>query len=220
MLRQNSSNIEPDPNQYSTPSDALLPTVGGGELQQELNRLEEMILTSPHVPLTRRTLVDEEQLLDQLDVVRARLPQLFQEARAIVEQKKEIIFQAEKQAEEIIQAAHAKAAQILNEIDIVRQAEAEAKEILQQVQQECITTQEQHLMEINQARRQAQRELEEMRRQAIAEAEEIQQGADAYADSVLLNLEQQLGSMLQIVHNGRQQLYPQLPSDRNLPPSL
>lgn len=178
------------------------------DLQQQLNQLEEIILASPRIPLTRRTLIDEEMLLEQLDFIRLHLPAVFQEAQAVVEQKKDILLQGEQQAQEIIQAAEVKAAQIVNETTIVRQAELTAAEIRQQVEQDCIAAQQQVKAEIEQMQRQAQQELEQLRKAAIAEAEEIQNGADAYADGVLGSIEQQLGDMLRIVRNGRQQLQP------------
>lgn len=195
MSSQNSSNIEPDQNKISSV-----------DIQEELNRLEEMVLSSPHIPLTRRTLVDEEQLLDQVDFLRLNLPAALQEAQVIVEQQQEILLNAQQQADIIIQAAEAKAAQILNETAIVRQAELAAKQIQQQMQQEYIAAQEQNLFEIDQMRQQAEQELEQMRQKAIAESQEIQQGADDYADAVLNNLQQQHEEMLRIIYNGRQQL--------------
>lgn len=202
MLRQDSPHIEPD----QTPTEPSPSGSGGIDIQRELNRLEEIVLASPHIPLTRRTLVDEEQLLDQLDLVRVHLPTVFQEAQAIVQQKQEIILQAEQHAERIIQIAQAKAAQILNEMDIIQLAELEATQMRQQVQQEYEAAQEQNSSEIEQIRSQARQELEKMRLAALAESEEIQQGADEYADNVLQSIEQQLSDMLQIIHNGRQQL--------------
>lgn len=215
MLRQDSSNINPDKNEHSTPVEAFPGGSGSVDIQRELNRLEEMILASPHIPLTRRTLVDEEKLLDQLDLVRLNLPTAFQEAQAIVHQKKEILLQAEQYAQEIIEIAQNKAAQILNEMGIIRQAELEAQQIRQQVQQECEAAQEQTLAEIDIVRRQAQQEFEEMRSRAIVESEEIQEGADEYADDVLKNIEQQLNDMLRIIRNGRQHLQPETPPNRN-----
>jgi len=94
------------------------------DIQQELNRLEEIVLASPRIPLTRRTLVDEEQLLDHLDLVRLHLPVAFQEASSHYPTKRKS--QAEQHAEKIIQVAEARAAQILNEMDIIQLAELEA----------------------------------------------------------------------------------------------
>ncbi len=210
MSRPESPKIDPDQYKHNTPGEAANGS-GNVDIQQELNRLEEIILASPHIPLTRRTLVDEEKLLDHLDLVRLHLPAVFQEAQDIVQQKKEILLQAEQYARELVEAAEARAAQILNDMEIVRQAELQAKQILQQVQQECDAAQKQSMDEINQLRRQAQQELEEMRLRAISESEEIQQGADEYADRVLQNIEQQVNDILRIIRNGRQQLQPETP---------
>jgi cell division septum initiation protein DivIVA len=181
--------------------------LGGIDLQRELNRLEEIILDSPRVPLSRRTLVDEEQLLEQLDLVRLNLPSAFQEAAELVVHKEEILQEAEQYAQEIIAAAEQRAAHILNDMGLVRQAEMEAAQIRQQVQMECDAIQQQTLADIDQMRRQAQQELDEMQRRSLAECEEIQAGADDYADRVLRDMEQQLSEMMRVVQNGLRQLH-------------
>lgn len=207
MSRQDLTNIEP--TAQNIPSPPIQPSIsgtGGVDIQQELNRLEEMILASPNIPLTRRTLVDEERLLDQLDLVRMHLPIVFREAEALISQKQEIILQAQLEAEQIIEAAKIRAAQLVNQTEIFQQAEQAAMQLQAQVQQECQLALEQNHVEIDQMRLQAQQELTQMRQNAIAEALEIQQGADTYADNSLKNIEQQLQDMLQIIQNGRRQL--------------
>lgn len=207
MSRQNLTNIEPTAqNIPSPPTQPSISGTGGVDIQQELNRLEEMILASPNIPLTRRTLVDEERLLDQLDLVRMHLPIVFREAEALISQKQEIILQAQLEAEQIIEAAKIRAAQLVNQTEIFQQAEQSAMQLQAQVQQECQLALEQNHIEIDQMRLQAQQELTQMRQNAIAEALEIQQGADTYADNSLKNIEQQLQDMLQIIQNGRRQL--------------
>lgn len=191
--------------------------LGGVDLQRELNRLEEILLDSPRVPLSRRTLINEEEFLEQLDLVRLNLPSAFQEAAEIVVHKEDILQEAEQYAQEIIAAAEQRAAQILNDMGLVRQAEMEATQIRQQVQQECDTIQQQTLADIEQTRRRAQQELDEMQRRALAECEEIQAGADDYADRVLQDMEQQLTEMMRVVRNGRQQLHTEPPATKNLP---
>jgi F0F1-type ATP synthase membrane subunit b/b' len=158
--------------------------------------------------LTRRTMVDEEQLLDQMDVIRLNLPSAFQEATDIVRQKEEILLEAEQYAQEIIEAAERRASQILDEMNLVRQAELEIQQMRQQVQQECEAAQERTLEEIEQMRRQTQQEVAELRQMALAECEDIQAGADLYADRVLQDMERQLSDMLRVIRNGRQQLHP------------
>lgn len=171
-----------------------------------------MVLDSPRIPLSRRTLVDEEQLLDQLDLVRLNLPPAFQEATEVILHKEEVLLEAEQYAQEIIADAERRAAQILDEMGLIRQAEMEAQRIRQQVQQDCDEMQQQVLVEIEQMRRRAQQELVEMQQMAIAECQEIQRGADEYADNVLQDMEQQLVEMMRIVRNGRQQLHTNKPA--------
>lgn len=168
-----------------------------------------MILDSPRIPLSRRTVVDEEQLLDQLDLVRLNLPSAFQEAAEIARHKEELLLEAEQYAQEIIEAAERRAAQIIDEMGLLRQTEVEMQQIRKRVQQECEAAQEQTMAEIEQLRRRAQQEFEEVRQMAIAEAQEIQAGADAYADRVLREMEQQLADMIRVIRNGRQQLQPE-----------
>ncbi len=152
-------------------------------------------------------LVDESPILDQLDKIRINLPQAFDMAVEIIREKETILLQAEEYAQDIIEAAQQRASEILNEMGIVRQAELEASQIRASVQQECEQIQQSTLTEIEQMRRRAYKEIEQLRRMTLDECEDIQQGADEYADAVLSNIEQQLGDMMRVIRNGRQQLY-------------
>jgi F0F1-type ATP synthase membrane subunit b/b' len=183
--------------------------------QEELDLLEEIVLESFRVPLVRWTLIDEDKLLNQLDLVRMNLPEAFEKAVALLRKKQEILAEAEEYAQRIIQSAQQRAAQILDETGIIQQAQAEAHQIRQQVQQDCDTIQRQTLSEIEQMRYKAQQELQQMYQQTQAECAQIQDGADEYADRVLGSIEQQLGEMLSIVRNGRQQLTTNPVSRRN-----
>lgn len=210
MLRQDSSRSEPpDRNELSHTSELPPNRTGGIDIQQELNRIEEILFDSFHIPFTQRTLVDEEALLAQLDLIRESLPTAFEDAEKIVRQREEILLSAEEYAQEIMEAAERRADQLLDEMGIIQQAELEASQIRQQVQQECEVIQEQTLAEIERMRLQAQQELEQMRQLALVECEDIQNGADDYADAVLTNIEQQLTDMLRVIRNGRQQLQPE-----------
>ena len=207
MLRQESTpRLEPEQNGLRVEPETTVSNSPGIDIQRELNRLEEMILDSPRIPLTRRTLVDEEQLLDQLDLIRLNLPSAFQETDIIVRHKDEILQEAEEYAQEIVTMAEQRAARILNEMGLIQQAKSEADQLRQQVQNECDTLQQQTLSEIEQIRYRLQQELEEMRSRTMAECEEIQNGADDYADHVLGSIEQQLNEMMRVIRNGRQQV--------------
>lgn len=221
MLRQDSEFVSTDRHASNSAGGQALngggpvappARIGNVDIQQELNKLEDMLLDSPRLPLSRWTLVDEEQLLDQLDLLRIHLPSAFQDAKDIIRNKEEILLEAENYAQDIVEAAERRAAEILDEMGLIRQAEMEARQIRQQIQQECDVIHEQTMQEVEQLRRQIQQEVEEMRVMAIAECEEIQRGADDYADRVLRDMEQQMADMIRVIRNGRQQLQLDPPS--------
>lgn len=187
-------------------ADPGLEAFEGVDIQQELNTLEEMVLDSPRLPLTGKTLVDEEQLLDQLDMVRLNLPAAFQLAQDVIMRRDEVLQEAENYGRQILTRAEARAAELTDELGIIRQAELEAQQVRLQIQQECDALREQALAEVDQIRQQAKQELGELRQNALAESDQIQRGADEYADRVLLDMEQRLSEMMRIVRNGRQQL--------------
>jgi cell division septum initiation protein DivIVA len=219
MLQPQLSNSEPNhngnypPPEYSNGAiNGENPRTGNVDIQEELNRLEDLILSGWRVPLAGRTLIDEEKLFEQLDFIRVSLPSLFQEAAAILQQKQEVMLEAEEYGQQIVEAAQAKRAQILAESDILRHAEREAEQLRRKTQQECEKMMQETLAEIDRRRQACMEELEQMRQSAIAQAQEIENGADQYADSVLENIEQDLKDMLRIITNGRQQLRQDNPS--------
>lgn len=189
-------------------SGAALQIAGDLDIQQELNKLEELILASPRVPFSGRTLVDEDQILDQLDAIRLNLPPALRQAVQLLQQRNTLIVDAERYAQDLIAAAEQQAAQMLDELGIVRQAEQLAQQMKSQAQQDCDGLRTQMMGDIEQMQLQAQREWEALRQKALAEQDMIQQDADVYADQVLSSVEQQLSQMLRIIQNGRSHLQP------------
>jgi len=210
MLRQDPSRLENDrPSNIKPPSETNYrenDTNTRIDIQRELNRIEEIIFDSLHIPLTRLTLIDEEQILAQLNLVRLNLPDAFAEAQEIIRQREEILLQAEDYAQEIITAAQLKAEDILDEMGLVQQAQMEARQIRQQVQVECEAIEEDAYGEIEQQKLQAKQELEKWRESVLVECEAMEEDAQEYAESVLGNIEQQLADMTRVIRNGKQQL--------------
>lgn len=205
MVRKNSSNPKMsvnNPNNRTTERRDV-----DFDIQQELARLQEMIYESFHIPISRWTIIDEDKLIEQLELIVTKIPEAIKKALAVLDQEQDIIAEAEIYAQRIIQSANQQAAKILDESGIIQQAQQEANQIRQQVQQECEAIQGQTMAEIEQLRQVTTSEMEQLRQNSLADAQKIQDGADEYADAVLNRLEQQLGEMLGVVRNGRQQLY-------------
>jgi len=210
MLRQDPSRLETDrPSNPQSPGESSYregDTPARIDIQRELNRIEEVIFDSLHIPLTRLTLIDEEQVLTQLNLVRINLPEAFAEAQEIIRQREEILLQADDYAQEIIAAAQRKAEEIIDEMGLVQQAQMEARQIRQQVQLECDAIEEEAYAEIDQHKLQAQQELEQWRESVLAECEAMEEDAQEYAENVLGSIEHQLADMTKVIRNGKQQL--------------
>jgi hypothetical protein len=187
------------------------------DIQQELNQLEEMILDSARIPFTQLTLVDEEKLLNQLDLVRVNLPQAFEKALAVIQRKQDILQEADDYARRIIQSAQQRAAEILDETGIIQQAEIHANQIRHQAQQESEALRQQAIAEVEQSRHNLNHDLQQLRHQTLTECQDIQDGAYSYADSLLTNLEHELSEMLRVVHNGKQHLSSNSPTRNSVP---
>ena len=212
-LVDNSISATPDRHQIRAPKNIATPEIdaseiglGSPDIFNAIDRLEERILYSPRVPLTGKTMVDEEVLLEQLDAIRLSLPEVVTTAREVLEYKHQIVREAQQQAQHVLDEASHCAAQISNELGIVERAEQEARQIRQQALAECEQLRQQALADIQQLHDCQTQELGRMRQEVVTQCHQIQIGADEYADRVLHNMEYQLKDMLQSIQRGRQYL--------------
>ncbi len=184
-------------------------------IEQELDRLERMILDSTRLPLGR-TLINEEETLDVLDRVRINLPKALSEAATLLQNRDAILAQAQQQAnqtreqsksegEQIIAAAKREAERYLNESELIRAAEREASEIRTEAAQEWQSYQKQAEL----LREKTRQDMDQVIRESRAQADQILAQADEYADQVLARLERELDRALQVIRQSRQQLKPQ-----------
>jgi cell division septum initiation protein DivIVA len=210
MLQQSNHPDINDNTRASTPAERFIPPartqVEALPVLAAIEQLEDTILNSPRVPLTGKTIVDEEELLEQLDAIRANLPEIVAEAREILEYKDLLMRDAQQQAQQMLSEANERAYQIANELGIIDRAEQEATRIRQMTLSECEQLRQQTAIEMERVRNHNINEIERMRHQVMVECEDVQDGADAYADRILQDLEHQLSTILQSIQQGRQRL--------------
>ncbi|MGI0479661.1 DivIVA domain-containing protein [Geminocystis sp. CENA526] len=176
------------------------------DMIEEIERLEDFILNSTRIPFLGKTLIDEDTLIKQLDLIRINIPDSLEQATQILQQRQQILSEAQNYAQKVVENAQRKAAQLLDDSRIVQLAESQATQIRRQVQQDCENLKHKTISEVEQIRQRIQQEVIKTRQNAIMEAEDIQNEADMYADSVLCKLEKDLSDMLRVVTNGRQQV--------------
>lgn len=100
-----------------------------------LEQIDDLLDEAWAMPLSGgKILVDAERVRKLIDSVRANLPSEFRQARAIVNDRAEIIDNAKKESETIIHNAEERRNQILSHDEMVVQAQEKANEIHAQTQ--------------------------------------------------------------------------------------
>lgn len=111
-----------------------IPEPGTVDFIYLLDRLEEALAGGSRVPLTDRTLVDEQECLDILDQMRVALPDEVKYARRVVAEREHMLAQARDEVERIIRNAELRAGRLVEEHAVVRTAQARALQIEDQAE--------------------------------------------------------------------------------------
>src|SRR5712691_2346810 len=77
-----------------------------------IDKLDDLVHNAKPVPLTDTVRVDKEEIYDILDQMRATIPEEIKQARWIVKERQEMLAEAKRQAEEIIEEARAREREI------------------------------------------------------------------------------------------------------------
>lgn len=212
MLQQSFHPVLADDNYTYTPENRTIEaevipvSVESPNVFVALDRLEETILNSPRVPLTGKTMVNEDEILEQLDAIRLNLPDVVAMAQEILQYKEQIIKDAQQQVQQIVADANQRAYHVANELGIIERSEREANQMRQVAIAECEQLRQQAVAEVERVRHHNIQEMERMRQKTTLECQQIQDGADEYADRILHSMENQLSDILQAIQRGRQKL--------------
>ena len=107
-------------------------------IEAMLEALEELLEEGMSVPLSGgRRVVDIDQARDIIDDIRINMPQEILQAKAIVQDRAQILANAKKEAEDMVKTAEERARVLLDREEIVRQAEAKAKTITSEANQQA-----------------------------------------------------------------------------------
>ncbi|HHU12618.1 MAG TPA: ATP synthase F0 subunit B [Clostridiaceae bacterium] len=102
------------------------------QIEVLLARMEDMVGSAKSVPLSDKCLVNRDDLLFMLRMVREGLPEEISQAKWLLEQNKQLIAEARKEAESIMRDAEAQTARMIDEHEVTQQARMEASDMMQQ----------------------------------------------------------------------------------------
>ena len=70
-----------------------------------LETLEEMLDRSSNIPLTKKSLVDKDAIIDVVNEIKMKLPDELKQAKWVKEERQKILVDAQKEANQLIKEA-------------------------------------------------------------------------------------------------------------------
>jgi len=95
-----------------------------------LIQIEESLHMARKVPLSDQCMVDREEFLFLIEMVREKLPEELRQAKWLLQHNKQLIAESRKEAESILNDAEIKMARMIDEHEITEQAKIEAQRII------------------------------------------------------------------------------------------
>lgn len=95
-----------------------------------LEDLENLIVSSGHIPMTSKRVIEEEDIMRILDSINESLPLELEESRRVVAEKEKILADAQRQADILIAQAKDYAIKLTEESELVKQSQEQANQII------------------------------------------------------------------------------------------
>jgi F0F1-type ATP synthase membrane subunit b/b' len=102
-----------------------------------VDRLEAVINGGWRPPATNKVMIDEQEALDVLDLMRTTIPDEIKQARRINQDREKILAQAQTEANRIVSQAQERAERMVQEDNVHHMAEERAHEMIEQSRQEA-----------------------------------------------------------------------------------
>ena len=96
-----------------------------------IDKLDELVHNAKQAPLSDRVRVDKQTINDILDELRATIPEDIKQARWIVKERQEMLAEAEREAERIVEETRKRHTQLVSQHELTRQAELAAQDIIE-----------------------------------------------------------------------------------------
>lgn len=110
------------------------------DILQLIDRLEELFNEAKAVPFTHNVVVDEDRMLEIIDQMRVVIPDEVKKAQQVLAQKDRVMAQAQEEAERTVALARDKAEQVAAKDNIVVEAQKRGDQILNQARADADAT--------------------------------------------------------------------------------
>ena len=116
-----------------------------------VDRLEALVNSSRRVPLSSRIMLEEEDVLAIVVQMRQTIPNEIKQARRVLQDREQILKQAQSEAEKIVTMARERAEYMINNEGILNMAKERGEQVLSDAQRDAQDTRseiEQYAVEV------------------------------------------------------------------------
>ena len=116
-----------------------------------VDRLEALVNSSRRVPLSSRIMLEEEDVLAIVEQMRQTIPNEIKQARRVLQDREQILKQAQSEAEKIVTMARERAEYMINNEGILNMAKERGEQVLSDAQRDAQDTRseiEQYAVEV------------------------------------------------------------------------
>ncbi|MFJ4780533.1 cell division initiation protein [Streptomyces sp. NPDC088762] len=210
------------------------------DVQKKLDEIVAAVGGARSMPMSSSCVINRAELLERLEEVRQALPGSLAQAQELIGGREQMVEEARREAERIIESAHNQRGSLISDTEIVRRSQAEADRILEEARREAeeIRAEADDYVDsklanfevvltktigsVDRGREKLLGRGPGLDEHGYADAEapershdpETQrQQADAYVDTKLATFEAVLSKTLEAVGRGRQKLLGRVPTD-------
>jgi cell division septum initiation protein DivIVA len=109
------------------------------DIQHLIDRLEQTLAESRHIPLTASLIVDEDRLYNLIDQMRMSIPEEVKRANRVEAEKERILAQAQEEADRLRELAKQEAGDLVQRDPILVSAQQRADTILERARRDAET---------------------------------------------------------------------------------
>ena len=109
----------------------------GSDVETLLHRLSDIIGNARPMPLSASVMVNRDELLELVDEALGRLPVELREARWLLKEREEFLAKAQREADDILDAARVQAERMVQRTEVVRTAQHTARSLVDEAEAEA-----------------------------------------------------------------------------------
>ena len=130
----------------ATPAGSTVPPGGSGgagqsyqhpESEMLLRRVSDMISGARPMPLSSSVMINKDEVLELVDEALSRLPDELRAARWLLKEREEFLAKTRRDADDILDAARARAERMVQRTEVVKAAELRARQTIDAADEEA-----------------------------------------------------------------------------------